>query len=155
MWLPVFSKLKTSSDKVKHHTHRQWGLVKHLTDRQNGRRAPIYIIKPQNSSQGKGIILTNDLSKIQPGEKCIIQKYIPQPYLLDGYKFDLRIYVLLASVDPLVIYIHHDGLARFATKVSHVVDRSSPPDLAHTDSSYMCPSIPSPHSHIVLQRKRI
>ena len=38
-----------------------------------------------------------------------------KPYLIDGYKFDLRIYVLLAGVNPLRIFVYKDGLARFAT----------------------------------------
>ena len=39
-----------------------------------------------------------------------------KPLLLDGYKFDLRLYVLVTGADPLRIFLHEKGLVRLATQ---------------------------------------
>ena len=46
----------------------------------------------------------------------IVQEYINNPMLINGLKFDIRIYVLMTSIEPLRLYIFEDGLVRFATK---------------------------------------
>ncbi|KAJ1518680.1 hypothetical protein HMI54_012564 [Coelomomyces lativittatus] len=38
------------------------------------------------------------------------------PYLIDGYKFDLRVYALITQCDPLHVYVYQEGIARFATE---------------------------------------
>lgn len=45
----------------------------------------------------------------------VISKYVHKPHLINGLKYDLRIYVVVTCYDPLKIYIFEDGLVRFAT----------------------------------------
>ncbi|XP_032667080.1 uncharacterized protein LOC116842259 [Odontomachus brunneus] len=79
------------------------------------RRSRTFIIKPDTGCQGRGIYLTKHLKDIKSNERLICQVYIARPFLIDGYKFDLRIYALITSCDPLRIYVYNEGLARFAT----------------------------------------
>ena len=74
------------------------------------------ICKPDHMSQGKGVFLTHDIDQIPTDELHVVQEYINHPFLIDGLKFDLRLYVLVMSCDPLKIFLHKEGLVRFATQ---------------------------------------
>ena len=86
-----------------------------LIDLDNDNR--LWIFKPSASSCGKGIKILSKESPIPESKKgFIISEYISNPHLIEGLKYDLRVYVLVTSYDPLVIYMYNDGLARFATE---------------------------------------
>jgi hypothetical protein len=46
----------------------------------------------------------------------VVQEYIQNPMLVNGYKFDMRLYVVLQSLSPMKIFLYCDGLVRFCTK---------------------------------------
>lgn len=75
-----------------------------------------FIVKPEASCQGRGIFLTRSLDDVNAYDHYVIQRYLHKPFLIDNLKFDLRIYVFLCGVDPLRIYMHREGLSRFATE---------------------------------------
>ena len=45
-----------------------------------------------------------------------MSRYIDNPLLLFGHKFDLRIYVVVTCYDPLRVYVYREGLVRFASE---------------------------------------
>lgn len=58
----------------------------------------------------------------------LVSKYLSKPHLIKGFKYDMRIYVLVSSYDPLIIYMFKDGLVRFSTekytlKIKHLKKR--------------------------------
>mmetsp|Transcript_34641 Transcript_34641/g.52993 ORF Transcript_34641/g.52993 Transcript_34641/m.52993 type:complete len:194 (+) Transcript_34641:295-876(+) len=85
-------------------------------DAMNLKKPATYIMKPDDSCQGKGIFLTRNIDQVKSTDAYVVQKYLTKPHLIDGYKYDLRIYVLINGVSPLRAYIYQDGLARFATE---------------------------------------
>jgi hypothetical protein len=76
----------------------------------------VWIVKPANLSRGRGIHLIDDINEVNIDELSVISKYIANPLLINGHKFDLRIYVLVTCYDPLRVYVFKEGLARFATE---------------------------------------
>lgn len=91
-------------------------LQSHAADMRKLKQPRTYIAKPSNGAMGHGIKLYKNPDKIQPVENYIVQEYIANPYLLDGYKFDLRIYALVTSCDPLRAFIYNNGLVRLGTE---------------------------------------
>ena len=88
------------------------------TQQKNPHHKPVFIIKPDEGSQGDGIyLITNPhhIGSVGLVRRAVAQEYIAKPLLLERTKFDLRVYVLLASIDPLQIYICREGMARFCT----------------------------------------
>ena len=75
-----------------------------------------WIIKPTNSSQGKGIFIIDDIAEVPIDEQCVVSKYVHNPLLINNLKFDIRVYVLVTSMDPWRIYVYQEGLARFASE---------------------------------------
>ncbi|CAH2292872.1 tubulin polyglutamylase TTLL5 [Pelobates cultripes] len=74
-----------------------------------------WISKPVSACQGRGIQIINSFSQVNRTEKLLVSRYIKNPLLVDGFKFDLRLFVLVTSYDPLIIYLYEEGLTRFAT----------------------------------------
>jgi hypothetical protein len=73
----------------------------------------LYILKPVAAACAKGVKLINEPPS-KP-KQCIVQEYIQDPFLLRGFKFDLRVYVVVTSYEPLRLYVYEEGLVRIAS----------------------------------------
>mmetsp|Transcript_76798 Transcript_76798/g.151942 ORF Transcript_76798/g.151942 Transcript_76798/m.151942 type:complete len:723 (-) Transcript_76798:167-2335(-) len=89
-----------------------------------------YIVKPDHLCQGRGIYLTTSLDRLRKtavesrkkDSLAVVQLYLSRPMLIDGFKFDLRLYFLVcgkleggsAGLD-LRMFLFRDGLVRLCT----------------------------------------
>jgi len=93
-----------------------------------------WIMKPVCRSQGAGIFLMTKLTQIQQWrpsltwntqrdrdrddeegpELYVVQRYVDDPLLIGGKKFDIRFYVIVTSYQPLTVYMHRGGFCRFS-----------------------------------------
>lgn len=74
-----------------------------------------WILKPPANARANGIKLVSNIADIPDQKDWIISKYIRNPLLINGRKFDLRVYVLVTSIEPLRCYVHKNGVVRFAS----------------------------------------
>ena len=54
-------------------------------------------------------------SAFTPTGDSVLQRYL-EPMLIHDHKFDMRLYVLVTDFDPLTVYLHSNGLVRFASQ---------------------------------------
>lgn len=92
-----------------------------------------WVLKNSKGSRGRGITmlgprsveLTDLRDELDGGGPVkrhhIIQSFIPNEWTYQGHKCDLRVYVLVASVEPLIVY-YHDGIVRTATSLYNETD---------------------------------
>lgn len=90
--------------------------VAEFSKQDGGQQSNYWICKPTEQSCGRGIFIFQDLHDLTYDCAVVVQKYIIKPFLISGYKFDLRLYAIVTSFHPFRLYIYHEGLVRFSTE---------------------------------------
>ena len=86
----------------------------------------VWIVKPGGLSRGRGVHcidqLNDILSNVKPCNQTIIQKYIENPLIINGRKFDIRQWVLVTDLNPLTVWIFETPYVRFGAENYHIDD---------------------------------
>ncbi len=85
-----------------------------------------WILKPANASKGKGIRLLEDAADAPRQSNWLVQEYLDDPHTIRGHKYVLRLYVLLASLAPLRLYVYRQGFAKLASGLYDRDDKANP-----------------------------
>jgi tubulin polyglutamylase TTLL4 len=100
----------------------------------------VWIRKPVARGRGIGVEPIADVerwlaSRAVPGPfgEELVQRYITDPLLLEETKSEIRSYVLIASVDPLLV-LYHDGTVRLTSLPFVCGDWANP--LVHVTNTY-------------------
>lgn len=83
------------------------------------------IVKPEYGLQGNGIFIVRTRADLEvalasrgiteTGPRYVCQHYVAKPLTLNGFKFDMRVYLVVSSLCPLEAHLCREGLARFCT----------------------------------------
>ena len=97
----------------------------------------LWILKPTYLSSGKGIRIVWQFDELKQqyqtaqfpygkDDKYIIQKYIKNPLLLNGHKSEIRIYWLIASLSPLLVFLYKEGTTKLTAQPFQLDDFDNP-----------------------------
>jgi tubulin polyglutamylase TTLL2 len=83
-----------------------------------------WIAKPKNDYGGHGVRVWRaddpDLRKLvgdsQGKPVSVVQRYLSDPLLIGGYKFHMRIHMVVTSLDPPQAFVQRNGQCLFATQ---------------------------------------
>ncbi|ELU16337.1 hypothetical protein CAPTEDRAFT_102035 [Capitella teleta] len=79
----------------------------------------------QKGSQHRGVAIKGVEDLDLSNNNTFIQEYIGNPFLIDGRRFDIGLYVALTSINPLRLYIYEgDWLIRFCPSEYYPFDSS-------------------------------
>ena len=100
-------------------------VVSHLQPAEGNPRNAL-ILKPSRGCQGADIALVTSVEQLDAARTAmggttslVAQEYVDRPLLLGGYKFDLRLYVLVTSCVPLRVHLFRDGIGRLCAEKYH------------------------------------
>lgn len=60
----------------------------------------------QKSNNHRGIVIKPIASLDLDSGGSFVQEFVDNPLLIDGHKFDIGLYTVITSIDPLNVYVY-------------------------------------------------
>ncbi|XP_067028366.1 probable tubulin polyglutamylase ttll-15 isoform X2 [Acropora muricata] len=80
-------------------------------------------VEKSNNHRGIRIKSLKEIDLTKGSNEYFVQEYIANPLLVDGRKFDIGVYTVLTSIDPLRVYVYdREVLVRFCEKAYYPFD---------------------------------
>ncbi len=74
----------------------------------------LYIAKPRRGTGGQNMTISRDARALGEKPDVVVQRYVENPYLVDGRKGHVRLHGVVTSLDPFRAYLNAEGIVRFA-----------------------------------------
>ena len=106
----------------------------YISHGEDERASNVWIFKPARMSRSRGVIVADNLAvlveacteAIAEHTPAVVSRYVLQPALYQGRKFDLRFVVALRRINPLLLSIYDGWLVRTADEEYSVEDYANP-----------------------------
>jgi tubulin--tyrosine ligase-like protein 12 len=97
---------------------------------EDGHASNVWIVKPARLSRSRGVVVADDLAilleacteAVAENTPAVVSRYVLQPALYQGRKFDLRFVVALRKVRPALVSIYDGWIVRTADEEYSVGD---------------------------------
>lgn len=83
-----------------------------------------WVHKPRFGAQGRELSLVSTPDEVRVSDKWMLQRYLDRPMLYRECKFNLRVFALITSVEPLELFIYREGYLDRAARAWNPADRA-------------------------------
>jgi hypothetical protein len=109
----------------------------------------LFISKPRRGTGGQNMAISRDSAALADHADVVVQRYVENPYLVDGRKGHVRLHGVVTSLDPFRAYMQSEGIVRFAPETYDTSDAGLADVHAHITNT----ALHKDHPKLVVSQK--